>query len=90
MMPVQLKIPMKWYLKRAPAEEIPEEELIVSEDEDTQAEAEWHKEEIEEAKPAPNNLMPKFPKKKFLLIGIPIVIVLFIFAFFFLPKQKPL
>lgn len=65
---------------------IPEDELVVSEDEDTEAEAAWHKKEVEEKQP--KNLMPKFPKKKLFLIGIPIVLILLLVGFVFLPQAK--
>lgn len=65
---------------------IPDEDLAVSEDEDTEAEAAWHKKELEEKQP--KNLMPRFPKKKLLLIGLPILLIALIAGFVFLPRAK--
>ncbi|MEI7690540.1 MAG: hypothetical protein WCI63_02865 [bacterium] len=61
-----------------------EDELVVSEDDES--EADWSKKEIEE-KP-PTNLMPKFPKKKLLLIGIPVILLILILGYIFLPRAK--
>ncbi len=66
--------------------EIPDDELVVSEKDDLEAEANWSKKEIEEKEP--KNLMPKLPKKKLLLIGLPIVLALIIAGFIFLPRAK--
>ncbi len=66
--------------------EIGQDDLVVSEDEDTEAEANWHKKELEEKQPT--NLMPKFPKKKLFLIGLPILIILLVAGFIFLPRAK--
>ncbi len=73
--------------KKNPEENrINNDDLVVSEDEDTEAEAMWHKKELEENRP--KNLMPKFPKKKLFLIAIPILIILAILGFIFLPRAK--
>ena len=61
-----------------------EDELVISEDEEP--EADWSKKELEE-KP-PTNLMPKFPKKKLLLIGIPVILLILILGYIFLPRAK--
>jgi hypothetical protein len=74
------------FKKKEPAEKIPSDELVVSEGEETGAEAGWHKKQLEEK--APTNLMPKFPKKKLLLIGLPIAFVVLLLAFIFLPRAK--
>ncbi|MDD5693613.1 MAG: baseplate J/gp47 family protein [Patescibacteria group bacterium] len=73
--------------KKNPTEEtVSSDDLVVSEDEDTEAEAMWHKKELEEK--TPKNLMPKFPKKKLFLIGVPIVLIILIAGFVFLPRAK--
>lgn len=61
-------------------------ELTVTEDEDTQGEADWRRKEVEKAEKG--NIMPRLPKKKLIIaVGIMAVIVI-IASLIYLPRAK--
>lgn len=74
------------YKKDTKSPELADEELVVSEEEDSELGTGWSKKELKEKEP--KNLMPKFPKKKLLIIGIPVILIILILGYIFLPRAK--
>jgi hypothetical protein len=61
-------------------------EVVVREDEDTEAEADFHKKELKDKEPG--NLMPKLPKKKLIIAIAAVLIVLLGLGFIYLPRAQ--